>query len=153
MKPIFHQIVLLRNWQESNLLGVFTTVSLPTRCITVLPQFQNNRELYSTDCRVYQFHHRPHKKLEAWKDLNLHALLSNSFGCIFNRNNLCDMGREGFEPPAFLMSRIYSPLPSNRSAHLPEFVWRIKKVPISRNLVQLFKRFLFAQGHLLPPPR
>lgn len=29
------------------------------------------------------------------------------------------MGREGFEPPVFLMSRIYSPLPSNHSAHLP----------------------------------
>lgn len=30
------------------------------------------------------------------------------------------MGRDGFEPPVFQVSRIYSPLPSTNSAHLPE---------------------------------
>ena len=58
------------------------------------------------------------------------------------------MGREGFEPPTFLMSRIYSPLPSTNLAHLPKkkykrnrenFYWVLHFSYLHKDTLTLFR--------------
>lgn len=86
--------------------------------------FQTERPILDLNVRTYprvSFRARNSQGLKSYRYIGLlrlsrqmraHLTQVCTFYQLLSRMKLKVMGREGFEPPAFLMSRIYSPLPS-----------------------------------------